>query len=120
MNERLGALYHWSPADRRPSILKHGLVPGSTTTLCGSEIGYVCLGSTPRGGWLLSGDMEWASEIEDWDLWQVTLVDGDEVRIRPDWGPNIVEVKVHNTIPPDRVWWVGTRQPWLTASGQVD
>lgn len=112
-------MYHWSPSERRDSIIKHGLVPGAPSAVCSAQIAYVCLGSTPAGAWSLSGDLEWLEEIEDWDLWQVTLADGDEVRVRGDFGPRIVEVKVHNTIPPDRVWWVGIRQPWLTRSEPI-
>lgn len=116
----LGALYHWSPRPRRDAILKQGLVPGSESTNAGSTVAYICLGTSPRGAWMLSGDLEWAQEVEDWDLWQVWLVDMDEVRIRPNYGPRIDEVKVHNVIPPDRVWWAGERRPWLTASGSAD
>jgi hypothetical protein len=110
----LGPLFHWSPLDRRESILKEGLVPGSNS-LHGSGVFYVCLGMNPRRAWQLSGDTDWGSEEDDWDLWQVTLRDTDEVRIRAEYGPEIWEVKVHNVIPPDRLWWVGARQPWLTA-----
>lgn len=120
MLERLGSLYHWSPIDRRPNILREGLVPASRPTMVGGEIGYVCLGTSPRGAWMLSGDLEWAEDVEDWDLWQITLADMDEVRVRPNYGPKIHEVKVHNVIPPDRVWWVGARKPWLTATGAPD
>lgn len=120
MLERLGSLYHWSPLDRRAEILRDGLVPGSRATMVGSEIGYVCLGTSPRGAWMLSGDLEWAEGTDDWDLWQVSLADTDEVRVRPNYGARIDEVKVHNLIPADRVWWTGTRQPWLTATGKAD
>lgn len=120
MIERLGSLYHWSPLERRPDILRNGLVPGSPSSVATMELGYVCLGTSPRGAWMLSGDLEWAENEEDWDLWQVMLADMDEVRVRPDFGPRIQEVKVHNVIPPDRVWWVGARKPWLTASGSID
>jgi hypothetical protein len=116
MSERLGSLYHWSPIDRRDAIRERGLVPGSRSTVASGELGYVCLAPSPRHAWLLSGDLEWTSEVEEWDLWQIQLADSDDVRVRPHWGWTIQEVAVHNAIPPDRVWWVGARQPWLTAS----
>jgi hypothetical protein len=53
--------------------------------------------------------MSYVAEFEDWDLWQVNLSDTDEVHIRPDFGWDIKEVRVHNAIGPDRVWWVATR-----------
>lgn len=114
MNLELGQLFHWSPRDRRETILREGLRPFSGPTCGADPLPYVCLGSTPRGAWALSGDTDWGHEQEDWDLWQVTLADTDEVRVRAEYGPRIWEVKVHNVIPPDRMWWVGERQPWLT------
>jgi hypothetical protein len=55
--------------------------------------------------------MEWASEIEEWDLWLVDLADGDEIHIRAEFGPNLYEIRVRNAIPADRVWWVAQREP---------
>lgn len=110
----LPALFHWSPIDRRQAILKEGLRPFCDPSVASGKLPYISLSPTPSSAWGLSGDMEWVEEFDDWDLWQVRLVEGDEVRIRGDFGPTIREVKVHNTITPDRLWWVGTRQPWLT------
>lgn len=115
MSEVLGALYHWAPADRREDIFHHGLHPFSPPALTSSTIGYVCLGTTPSAAWGLSGDMEWVQEIEDWDLWQVRLADGDHVTIRSEWGPVLKEIRVFNVLAADRVWWVGQRAPWLIA-----
>jgi hypothetical protein len=70
---------------------------------------YICLGTTPSAAWGLSGDMDWVSEVEEWDLWQVNLAENDEVHIRPDFGWDVKEVRVHNAIGSDRVWWVATR-----------
>lgn len=118
--ERLGSLYHWSPTPNRQKILREGLVPASPSMVATSELGYICLGPTPRKAWTYSGDLEWAQENDDWDLWQVSLADRDEVRIRMDYGMLVIEVKVHNVIPPDRLWWVGQRQPWLIASPHTE
>lgn len=106
----LGALYHWSPVDRFDEVYREGLRPharptvATTTSLC-----YVCLSPTPSGAWSLSGDMEWVSDVDEWDLWQVRLADGDDVRVRPDFGPVIQEIKVYGSIPADRIWWVARR-----------
>lgn len=73
---------------------------------------YLCFGTTPKGAWRYSGGMgyEHFEQYEaGWDLWQVTLADRDEVHVLPSWGPAICEVRIHNAIPADRVWWVGRR-----------
>lgn len=115
---RLPALFHWSPRDRYHEIMTSGLKPFSepVTSTANLENGnviagwpYICFGTTPSAAWGLSGDMSWASEIEEWDLWQVNLAENDEVHVRPDFGWDIKEVRVHNAIGPDRVWWVATR-----------
>lgn len=106
--ERLGSLYHWAPTDRRSAIHKDGLVPGSGRTVSSEEVSCVCLGPSPRKAWTYSGDMEWV-EIEKWDLWQVELAATDHARVRTDYGFIVIEVRVHNVIPPDRVWLVGSR-----------
>lgn len=110
----LPALYHWSPTSRREAILRDGLRMDADATVCsGDPIGHpfrcICLSPSPSAAWSLSGAMEWCQEIEAWDLWQVRLADGDEVHIRPDFGPVIQEIKVRTPIPADRLWWVGER-----------
>jgi hypothetical protein len=112
----LGPLYHWSPADRREQILRDGLQPYAPPAVSGggemSTIAwpYLCFGLTAKGAWRYSGDMGYdhLSETE-WDLWQVALADTDEVHIRAEFGPRVKEVRVHNAIPADRVWWVARR-----------
>lgn len=54
--------------------------------------------------------MEWVSEVDCWDLWQVRLEDTDSVSIRPEFGPVVQEIKVYNAIPADRLWHVGERE----------
>lgn len=109
MTEVLEGLYHWSPLDRRELILKEGLVLFSEPTIASGTQPYISVSPTPSAAWGLSGNMGWANEIEDWDLWMVRLSANDEVRIRPNFGPVIEEVQLYNTIPPDRLWWVGSR-----------
>lgn len=106
----LDDLYHWSPADRFDQVFREGLRPHSRPSVCQTtSLSYVCLSPNPARAWSLSGDMEWVSEVDEWDLWQVRLADSDDVRIRPDFGPVIQEVKVHGPIPADRIWWVARR-----------
>jgi hypothetical protein len=108
----LPVLYHWSPVDRRDSIRKEGLVPFSEPTVQSGHLffPYICLGASASCAWAYSGDMDWVSEIEIWDLWQVVLGENDEVRFRPTYGNRLEEIKVYNTIPADRVWFVATRE----------
>lgn len=75
----------------------------------GYAFDHICLSPTPSSAWGLSGDMDWATESEEWDLWQVRLAEGDEVHYRSDFGPVLREVRVKTPIPPDRVWYVATR-----------
>lgn len=104
-------LFHWSPADRRDAIRSEGLrtycAPAVSSP--GHAFPYLCFSSDPKAAWRLSGDMEWVSEVEEWDLWQVRLADTDEVRYNPSWGPVLEEIRVYNPIPADRIWLVGTR-----------
>jgi len=112
----LPALFHWSPADRRTDILRDGLKPYAPPAVSGggemSAIAwpYLCFGTTPQAAWRYSGDLDY-NHLDDveWDLWQVSLSDTDEVHIRPDFGNAVKEVRVHNAIPADRVWWVARR-----------
>lgn len=106
----LDTLFHWSPAERYDDINTNGLIAGSKETVASGPLVTVCLGVDPQGAWSLSGAMEWCSEIDMWDLWQVRLADGDEVQPRAEFGPRIVEIKVRNSIARDRVWFVGRRR----------
>lgn len=112
----LPPLYHWSPADRYGSIRERGLVAGSKATVASAELPMVCAGTDPRSAWSLSAAMDWASEIDEWDLWLIHLGQHDEARVRTDYGPRIIEVKIHNTIPPERLWYVGRRDRQPSAS----
>lgn len=104
----LSPLFHWSPAARYSKITTEGLRPNQIHTVASVPLPYVCLGVDPAIAWTLSGAMEW-TEVEVWDLWQVLLAEHDSVQVRPEFGPNMLEVKVHGPIPPDRLWWCGRR-----------
>ena len=123
----LGPLYHWSPRDRRGSILRLGLVPGKrnfkgpiyhgtpdNVNDRNEDLGAgeflrpsVCFATSPLTAWDYSHGC-WKS-VGTFDLWQVVLVDADEVHINPQWGARIIEVRVHNRIPKSRLAWVGER-----------
>lgn len=106
----LGILYHWSPAQRFDDVYREGLRPHSTPTVCvGTTLPYICLSPTPSAAWGLSGAMEWVSDIDEWDLWQVRLSEGDQVSVRPEFGPRVEEIKVYGSLPADRLWWAARR-----------
>lgn len=125
MSIRISELFHWSPADRRASIIKRGLRP-STPTLIEQfveegegpfmlrpskgvdTVKAVCLGTTPSHAWSLCGAI-WGDRDETWDLWQVSLVAGDEIRVMPCDDAELGEFRVLHRIPKSRVWHVGTR-----------
>lgn len=105
-------VYHWSPRSRREDILREGLkVYSNSVTHSAGKWPYICFSTDPKTAWSISGDMEWNSDEELWDLWQVTLTKSDEIHIRSEFGPYIYEVRVRNSIPADRCWWVGEREP---------
>lgn len=110
---RLSPLFHWAPTDRRAAIRSEGLRPFSDPTVCtgAHRYPYVSLSTTPSCAWGLSGDMDWVSEIESWDLWQVQLPERAETHVRALWGDVIEEVKVYTAIPADCLWLIGTREP---------
>ncbi len=63
------ALYHWSPRERRESILRLGLVPGKLSKDGSFRPNYICFAASPSLAWRLSGHM---SDITDqWDLWMI-------------------------------------------------
>ena len=116
---KLPPLYHWSPIERRETIRSEGLKPYSPPWVKTDDpddaewamgCGVVCLGFTPSAAWGLSGAIDrFISEDIEWDLWQVNLGENDEVHVRSEFGDVLQEVRVHNPITADRIWWVGTR-----------
>lgn len=109
---RFQFLFHWSPSERRVSIRENGLRPFSSPVVSTGDVRYpyISLSPSPSAAWSLSGAMEWCSEIEQWDCWQVGIPEEAEVHVRPNFGPIIEEVKIYSPIPPDMVWYVGTRE----------
>lgn len=102
----LEQLFHWSPADRFDSISQQGLIPGSFHVTCTEPQTVIFLSPDPRTAWELSGAVGTA---RDWDLWQVTVDDDDEIHIRAEFGPRVQEVRIHNPIPPGRLFHLARR-----------
>ena len=110
MRSELSPLFHWSRIEARDAIRREGLRPGSTSP-GGFPLPHVCLAPDPRAAWFLANAERWDTE-QRWDLWQVWLAKQDEIRVRAEYA-SIYEVKVHNPIPPDRLWFCGEREVWL-------
>lgn len=120
MSIDIGTLYHWSPKINRVSILKNGLQLMNVrkgNILPGFDgFPWICLGTTPSSAWslIMEPEQDGAGGEKGWDLWQVFLRDGDNVQIRTDFDmPYIREIRVHNGLPADRLWWVGERQEFV-------
>lgn len=92
-------------------ILQNGLLIYSDSVTHNGEHRwpYVCFGPTPSVAWALSGDFIQESEFEEWDLWMYRIREEDSVHVRPNFGPSVEEIKIHNSIPPGCLWYVATR-----------
>ena len=102
-------LYHWAPVERRPSILRRGLVPGSWSRDRLWRPPYVCFADSPSLAWGLSGGT--SPTHSEWDLWMVDddRLGGYEV-IPFDGEPDrIKEYRVYERVYKRDLWWVGTR-----------
>lgn len=112
---KLPVLYHWAPKAKREQITLEGLKPYQAATVCTPDMRspYICLSPSASSAWSLSGDMEWVSEIEEWDLWQVVIPNDSttEVHVRPFFGNTVEEIKVYTPLAPSCVWYVATREP---------
>jgi hypothetical protein len=104
----LHPLFHWSPAARRPGILRYGLRVNEQPTCDTVPWDRVCCCMSPSHAWALSAAM-FGNIGEEWDLWQVQLDKNDDVRPECFTGNVIGEIRVHNAIPRSRIWYVGSR-----------
>lgn len=138
MSTNLGPLYHWSPRARLSGIKRRGLVPGERNlhtpqvrakipteaweldlededgdprTLEEAIAEFrqpgICFATSPMLAWELSHGT-WRS-LGVFDLWEVWIDPEDEVRILPEFGSIIREVRVYNRVPKSRLIWVGER-----------
>lgn len=106
--------YHWSCKENRLSIQQNGLQicqpqKDGLTNPNGALVRFpwICLGMDPLIAWEWSGvDLDREAV---YDLWQIRLTEHDNVQVRMEHGNFIAELRIHNTIPADRVFWVGSR-----------
>jgi hypothetical protein len=101
-------LFHWSPAERRPTIRRRGLALRSRPVVHSFRADYLCFSTSPSQAWALSAAI-FGDRGQGWDCWQVSLDATDEVEVREFWGNRIEEIRVRNAIPKSRLWLIGTR-----------
>jgi len=104
----LHPLYHWSPMGRREQIRAEGLVPNCSPVCHSATAPVLCMSPSPSQAWALSAAV-FGDPWTDWDCWQVSLGGDDQVEVREFQGNRIEEVRVSTSIPPSRLWRIGTR-----------
>lgn len=121
MSILIGPLYHWAPGRMRAAILRDGLKvlsPARTVELDadGTPVSiafpWICLATSPSSAWGLVLDAEAEhpdNDGEGWDLWQIELSEHDHVRVLDHWAPYLREVRILNSIPANKCWWVARR-----------
>ena len=115
---KITTVYHWSPSKNKESILKNGIKIGmsiheytnaATKKLEAWSPPYICTSPDPNTA-LIYVEPTFDEEVPSLDLFQVNLLDSDEIVFRNDRTNRIIEVRLHNTIPPDRVKYLATRK----------
>lgn len=117
---QIRTVYHWSPRKNRKEILHSGLKIMMSTIeyenpVTGKmevwEPSYIC--TSPDSWTALKYVLPMFEEFDppELDLFQVELTGRDHVKIRNDETAKVLEVRVCNSIPPDRVCYIATRRP---------
>lgn len=102
-------IYHWSPRERKNSILRLGLVPNKLSKDKEFRPNYICFSKSPSLAWGLSAAM---SEIYgEWDLWMLwssipSYYRTHSVCNKPKC---CVEYRIFERIPKSKLWYVGSR-----------
>ena len=115
---KLGIAYHWSPTANREKILKEGLtilnssIEYENPATGGTETWkppYLCASLDPWTAYKYVKPMIDAAEVPSLDLYFFELNKKDDVIIRNDRTIEIIEVRLLNSIPADRVHYLATR-----------
>lgn len=110
-------VYHWSPSSNRDNILKSGLIINQEHEYenpCNGEIEvwkcpYICTSLDPYTA-LVYVKPTFDAGVPPLDLFQISISTNDSCYFRNDGGVNIIEVRLLNTIPPDRIRYLGSRE----------
>lgn len=105
-------LYHWSPVERRNSILKKGLrISQKPEASCLEDwcAPYICFSDSPSLAWALSA--RFLNKASEWDLWMCWSNAGPLGKPigRRDDLTFPTEYRVFENIPKKKLWLVGTR-----------
>ena len=118
---RLLKVYHWSPIKNRESILKDGIKLFMDEYVYENpETGeqevwkapYICTSLEPWTAliYVYPTFDERNEDIKSLDLFEVGLRVTDKVFLRNDRTTDIIEVRIENSIPADRVTYIATRE----------
>lgn len=101
-------LFHWSPTDRRASIIRRGLEPGHLSADRLWKPPYVAFADTPSLAFSLS--VQYKRDIESWDLWMTwrSRIGGCE-QLPDDRDGTCKEYRVYERVYKRDVWYVGSR-----------
>jgi hypothetical protein len=113
----INMVYHWSPRKNRDAILKDGIkilmseLEYENPVTGKPEVWnppYICTSPDPETA-LVYVEPTFDGEVPALDLYQVWILETDKVVFRNDGTNRIIEVRVKNTIPPDRIRYIATR-----------
>lgn len=118
---RLSTVYHWSPTKNREEIQKNGLKPYMGEYVYENPVTkkqdvwkspYLCTALNPWTAlcYVWPTFDEHNEDIKALDLFEIKLRVKDKVQIRNDYTIDIIEVRIWNPIPGDRVTYVATRE----------
>lgn len=104
------ALFHWSPVERRKSILRYGLRPGSKNTTSSMRYMNICFADSPSWAWALSAEV-CGERGSEWDLWQTALdqLHDPVILPGPDRSSGIYEIRTQERVFKSDLWYVGSR-----------
>jgi hypothetical protein len=110
--------YHWSPTKNREKICKEGLTLFNSSIEYENNItgiketwkpGYICSSLDPRTAYIYVIPT-FSSEVPSMDLYSFDLIDTDEIILSNDHTREIIEVRILNSIPADRIHYIATRE----------
>lgn len=114
-------VYHWSPRVNREKILTEGLklfigekeyINPLTNEMELWKPPYICTSTDPEMAliYAIPAVTTEDGDIPELDLFQIHLLQTDSAMFRNDGKAHIIEVRVKNTIPPDRIRYIATRE----------
>jgi len=118
---RITTVYHWSPTVNRKAILREGLKIFSSKIEYINNITkkdevwdcpYICTSPDIRVAYQYVKPMFTDDEdknMPSMDLYEINIFDKDEIILRNDNTNEIIEVRIANSIPSDRVHYIATR-----------